>query len=96
MTNGINVFVGKEHITVNSELTFNVRDHSAHLVLILRKLLLDQIEEQNLTLDPGSYRLSFTLCASTSNSVVEETYEDSSSEDPDVSSDNEVPSTEDQ
>lgn len=72
-TNGINVFFGKEHATVNAELSFTVSDNPAHLSLILEKLLLDQLKQHDqATLPEGRYRLSLTMVASTANKVEEE------------------------
>lgn len=72
-TNGINVFFGKEHMTVNAEVSFNVQDHPAELSLVIQKLLLDQLDGNNAPKLPiGKYRLSLTMVASNANVVEEE------------------------
>lgn len=72
-TNGINVFFGKEHASVNAELNFTVQDNPAHLTLVLEKLLLDQLKEhEQASLKPGKYRLSMTMCAAAADRAVVE------------------------
>lgn len=72
-TNGINVFFGEEHATVNAEVSFTVKDHPAELSLIIQKLLLDQLDGNNAPKLPiGKYRLSLTMVASAANKIEEE------------------------
>lgn len=78
-TNGINLFVSNNHITINADITFAVEEQGevteVHLSDVLYQLVLLKLKEHDTAkLSPGSYKISLTsVCSATapppSNSV---------------------------
>lgn len=73
MSKGINVFLGKEHVSISVDIDFNIQKNPAHLSAILERLLLEQLQEYpTAKLPEGKYKLYMTMCASSANNVVDE------------------------